>query len=90
MICCREVAAKTSDYINKDVSWREWVEIRAHLLMCRLCRRYVLQMAGTVRLLRRLRFADSSTHDDAATMSTSAARQLFRSSRRPPPTAHDE
>lgn len=81
MMCCRDVAAKTSDFINKDVSWRDRVEIRFHLMMCRLCRRYVSQMAGTVRLLRCLR-SDMPVPEAGTDSLTSAARDLFRSSRR--------
>ena len=80
MMCCREVATKTSDYINKDVSWRERVEIRFHLLMCRLCRRYVSQVAGTVKLLRSLRRDNPPVSETGTDTIAAAARDLFRSS----------
>ena len=82
MMCCRDVAAKASDYINKDATWRERIEIHFHLAMCRLCRRYVSQMEGTVRLLRRLRADDRPAPEAGTDRLASAARDLFRSSRR--------
>ena len=81
MMCCREVAAKTSDYINKDVAWRDRIEIRAHLLMCRLCRRYVAQMAGTIKLLRSLRSDNPPAGETGIETIAAIARDLFRSSR---------
>lgn len=81
MMSCREVAAKTSDYINNDVSWRDRIEIRVHLLMCRLCRRYVSQVAGTVRLLRSLRRDNPPVSEAGTDTIAAAARDLFRSSR---------
>ena len=82
MMCCREVAAKTSDYIDRDLTWRQQIEVRFHLLMCRLCRRYVSQVASTVTLLRRLRADDRPAGHAGTDTLASAARDLFRAWRR--------
>lgn len=75
MLSCREVAATASDYVNRDLTWRERVGVRFHLLMCRFCHRYVRQMRQTVSLLRQI----GRTPEDAGTDTT--ARDLFRSTR---------
>lgn len=79
MLSCRDVAASASDYINRDLTWRQRLGVRFHLLMCRFCHRYVHQMRQTVSLLGRIgRTPPSSTLDDPG---GDTARDLFRSTR---------
>ena len=83
MISCRDVAHRASDYIDRELSWREWLDVRLHLLMCGACRLYVTQLAATVRLLRGAGHAhDAAPSDDD---SSAAARALFRRHRDDPP-----
>lgn len=74
MLSCREVGRLTSDYLNRDLPWHRRLAIRAHLLMCDGCTRYVAQMRATLELLRR-------TGQDTPSTDTTKARDLFRSGR---------
>lgn len=50
MLKCRDIARMASEQLDRPLSLRERVSFRMHLLMCRLCRRYVRQLV----LLRRV------------------------------------
>lgn len=54
MPTCRDVAAHSSDLLDGSLTWRARLQIRAHLLMCGMCREYVRQMAFMVRALQQL------------------------------------
>ena len=54
MLNCREITERASDFIDAGLPWRVRLEVRLHLMMCRLCREYVRQLALVVRTLRRL------------------------------------
>ena len=44
MFCCREVARKVSDSMDRDLPLFHRLGIRIHLLMCKLCSRYRRQL----------------------------------------------
>jgi len=54
MLKCRDVAEQASEYIDRELSWRGYLAVRLHLLMCRVCREYVRQLALVTRALRHL------------------------------------
>ena len=54
MLNCREVSERASDFLDAALPYRERLQVRLHLLMCRICREYVRQMTLVVRTLRRL------------------------------------
>jgi hypothetical protein len=54
MLNCREVSERASDFFDAALPYRERLQVRLHLLMCRICREYVRQMTLVVRTLRRL------------------------------------
>ncbi len=54
MLNCREITERASDFIDAALPWHVRLEVRLHLMMCRLCREYVRQLALVVRTLRRL------------------------------------
>ncbi len=54
MLNCREVSERASDFLDAELPYRVRLQIRLHLLMCRICREYVRQMSLVVRTLRRL------------------------------------
>ena len=51
MLNCREVTNRASDLIEGDLDVVTRLKIKAHLLACRHCRRFVRQMRATVALL---------------------------------------
>ena len=52
MLSCREVTEKASDYLERDLGFRERLQFRLHLAICTACRRYVEQLRAAVRLLK--------------------------------------
>lgn len=51
MLTCKEVAARASRYIDRDLPALERAQLRMHLAMCRLCARHMEQMTTTVGML---------------------------------------
>jgi predicted anti-sigma-YlaC factor YlaD len=54
MLTCRELTEIATDYLEKDLPWRERLAVHVHLWMCRHCRRYLDQMRKVIALLQRL------------------------------------
>jgi len=49
MLTCRTTTDLVTTYLERRLSWREWLQFQAHLGMCRHCRLYLRQMRLTVR-----------------------------------------
>ena len=41
MLSCKQVTEQTSAYVDGDMSRKQRLELRLHLLMCRSCRRFI-------------------------------------------------
>jgi anti-sigma factor RsiW len=54
MLSCRDVTDRASAYLDGDLGWRARLCLRAHLAICRNCRRYLGQLRTTITILRRL------------------------------------
>lgn len=54
MLTCKDVAARSTRYLERDLSWRDRIRYWAHLAACAACRRYVRQMRLTTEVLRLL------------------------------------
>ena len=44
MLTCKEVAALASKALDTRLGWREWLGMRMHLSLCRMCPRYIEQL----------------------------------------------
>ena len=55
MLSCREVNEQCTDYLERQLTWRGRLAVRAHLLICSYCRRFLRQLALTRATLQRLR-----------------------------------
>lgn len=53
MLSCKDVTARATAFLERDLSWWERVQMRLHLALCAACRLYMTQMAATRELLRR-------------------------------------
>jgi len=54
MLTCRDLAQTlASDYLDDQLSWRQRLGVRFHLLICEHCRRFVHQLALVRGLLAR-------------------------------------
>jgi anti-sigma factor ChrR (cupin superfamily) len=54
MLSCRDVVTLATDYAEGRLSWQSRIQMRLHLAMCALCRRYIRQMELTRELMARL------------------------------------
>ncbi|HLD65126.1 MAG TPA: zf-HC2 domain-containing protein [Pseudomonas sp.] len=54
MLSCKELVARSSDFLDRQLSFRERMAVRRHLLACRNCRRFIRQMRLTQATLRAL------------------------------------
>jgi len=44
MLTCKEQVARSSDYLDGQLSFRERLMVRHHLMFCPNCRRFIHQM----------------------------------------------
>ncbi|MFW9082869.1 zf-HC2 domain-containing protein [Pseudomonas sp. P2757] len=44
MLTCKEQVARSSDYLDDQLSFREKLMVRHHLMFCPNCRRFMRQM----------------------------------------------
>jgi len=49
---CRDMTELSTDYAEGALSWRGWLGVRLHLVLCSMCRAYYDQLEKTRRLLR--------------------------------------
>lgn len=43
MLSCKDVTQRAGDWTDGQLSWRERLAVRLHLLLCALCRRFLRQ-----------------------------------------------
>lgn len=51
MLKCREIAENADHFLDGDISRRQRLALKMHLLMCRHCRRYVRQLRSLLRAI---------------------------------------
>lgn len=44
MLSCKEVTRLASESLDRDLSFKEHVAMKLHLMMCRMCQRYSKQL----------------------------------------------
>lgn len=54
MLTCKEQVARSSDYLDRQLSFRERLRVQHHLLFCPHCRRFIRQMRLMQATLRKL------------------------------------
>ncbi|CAM3047434.1 MULTISPECIES: anti-sigma factor family protein [Pseudomonas] len=62
MLTCKEQVARSSDYLDGQLTFRERLFMRQHLLFCGHCRRFMRQMRlmqATLRILPEPEVADA-------------------------------
>lgn len=62
MLSCRELVERVDDILAGQMTWRERLTVRLHLLMCRHCARYVAQYRRLMGLLPRA--TDRASEDE--------------------------
>lgn len=53
MLKCKEVAGRASDYIDRQLGWKDNFLMYTHLIMCAHCRRFVKHLATTIGVAQR-------------------------------------
>ena len=66
MLSCREVSRHASSWLDGTLPGRVRLQVRLHLMMCRLCREYVRQMGLVVGVLRRFSRVEPPVGPDPA------------------------
>lgn len=54
MLTCKEQVARSSDFLDGQLSFRERLMMRHHLMFCAKCRRFIRQMRLMQATLRKL------------------------------------
>ena len=54
MLTCRQVVERSSDWVDRDLGWRDRLGMQMHVLFCRHCRNFLHAVAGLGRQLSRL------------------------------------
>lgn len=54
MLTCKEQVARSSDYLDGQLTFRERLLVRHHLLFCPNCRRFIKQMRLMQATLRKM------------------------------------
>lgn len=54
MLSCKQLVARSSDYLDGQLRFTEGLSVRAHLALCVNCRRFIRQMRLTLRVLQQM------------------------------------
>ncbi|MFZ6046896.1 zf-HC2 domain-containing protein [Pseudomonas sp. CR3202] len=68
MLSCKELVARSSDLLDGEMSFRERIAMRRHLMLCRNCRRFIKQMKLTQAVIRLLPERHGDELDDLAAL----------------------
>jgi anti-sigma factor RsiW len=49
---CKDVSARASSFVDSELGFVERAQLRAHLFICKHCRRYVNQLSATIAVVR--------------------------------------
>lgn len=52
MLMCRDLARIASDYIDGELTTKEKLSVRIHLMMCRHCRSFIGNLRASIALMR--------------------------------------
>lgn len=66
MLTCKELVARSSELLDGELSFRERMAVRRHLVLCRNCRRFIKQMKLTQAVVRHLPDVQGVEVDDLA------------------------
>ncbi|WHS61825.1 zf-HC2 domain-containing protein [Pseudomonas sp. G2-4] len=78
MLTCKEQVARSSDYLDGQLSFRERLMVRHHLMFCAHCRRFIRQMRLMQATLKKLPEAPIPDLDHLAEKLASERRRNIR------------
>ncbi|MFC5695599.1 zf-HC2 domain-containing protein [Pseudomonas sp. GCM10022186] len=77
MLSCKELVARSSGLLDGELSFRERMAMRRHLMLCRNCRRFIKQMKLTQAVVRLLPESQEGELDDLAAHLAQQRRDLL-------------
>ncbi|NWL78891.1 anti-sigma factor [Pseudomonas taiwanensis] len=77
MLTCKELVARSSELLDGELSFRERMAVRRHLVLCRNCRRFIKQMRLTQAVVRQLPETPGAEVDDLAAHLAQKRRDSF-------------
>ncbi len=77
MLTCKELVARSSELLDSELSFRERMAVRRHLMLCRNCRRFIKQMRLTQGVVRQLPETPGAEVDDLAARLAQKRRDSF-------------
>ncbi|MGX1173618.1 anti-sigma factor family protein [Pseudomonas sp. R151218B TE3479] len=78
MLTCKEQVARSSDYLDGQLSFRERLMVRHHLMFCPNCRRFIRQMRLMQATLKKLPEAPIPDLDNLAEKLAAERRKNLR------------
>ena len=66
MLSCKQLVLRSSDFLDRQLTLRESLLIRTHLVMCINCRRFIRQLRLTQRVVQQLPEAEINDLDALA------------------------
>ncbi|SFW73484.1 MULTISPECIES: anti-sigma factor family protein [Pseudomonas] len=78
MLTCKEQVARSSDYLDGQLSFRERLMVRHHLMFCPNCRRFIRQMRLMQATLKKLPEAPVPDLDNLAEKLAAERRRNIR------------
>jgi len=51
MLKCREFANLASDYLDKNLGWKESFSVKIHIFICVHCRRFIRHLLSTIHIV---------------------------------------
>jgi len=52
MLMCRDLAGIASDYIDSELTGRQYVSVKMHLMMCKDCRTFIGNLRASTNLMK--------------------------------------
>jgi predicted anti-sigma-YlaC factor YlaD len=79
MLSCEEVTRLVSESLDRELSFRQRVSTKIHLMMCRLCSRYSKQLAGLREAFRLHAMGEDDIEIYPASLSSEARERIIQS-----------
>jgi hypothetical protein len=79
MLSCKEISELVSDSLDRDLPWYQRLQVRVHLLMCRLCSRFRRHLLLLRQAARQLPLEDAA--EPGASLSPEARERIKRAIR---------
>jgi len=54
MLKCNEVVNLASDYLDRNLTWKEYFSVKMHLIMCSQCKRFVRHLFCTIGMVKKM------------------------------------